>query len=154
MVALPFCHLRLKATGTNPDYPKSPATLGEQVRTRRLDLQLKREVVAGQLGVSSETLTNWEMGHREPQADSIPAIICFLGYDPFPKPSSFGERLSQERLRRGLSRRGLGALVRVDKARLGRWEEGRSMPSVAVAGRIAGFFGWSESDAFLRYTDE
>jgi transcriptional regulator with XRE-family HTH domain len=148
MVALPFCHLRLKATGTNPDYPKSLRSLGEQVRKKRLDLQLKREQVAEQLGVSCETLTNWEMGHREPQPEFIPSIIHFLGYDPFPKPSSFGEKLSQERLRRGLSRRGLGALVRVDKARLGRWEEGRSKPSLVVASRVASFFGWSESDPF------
>ena len=149
MVALPFCHLRLKATGTNPDYPKSLSTLGEQVRKRRLDLQLKREEVSLQLGVSPETLTNWEMGRREPQPESIPAIIRFLSYDPFPEPGSFGERLSQERMRRGLSRRGLGALVRVDKARLGRWEEGRSKPSPIVAGRIATFFGWSESDPLV-----
>ena len=41
-------------------YPNNPKTLGEQIRKRRLDLELTAKQVAEQLGVHYQTIINWE----------------------------------------------------------------------------------------------
>ena len=74
-----------------------PQTLGEHVRKRRLDLRLTQKQAAERLGVSPWTVLNWEKGRTEPPIESMPAIIRFLGYDPFPKPMNIPERLLAKR---------------------------------------------------------
>ena len=70
-----------------------PETLGEHVRKRRLELDLTQRQVAGRLGVSTWTVMNWEKDHAVPPIESMPSIIWFLGYDPFPEPKTIPERL-------------------------------------------------------------
>jgi hypothetical protein len=43
MAALPFCHTELRASKPKPShYPKQLNTLGDHIRTRRLDLRLRK----------------------------------------------------------------------------------------------------------------
>lgn len=142
MVALPFCHLTLKATGTNPAYPEKVGTWGERIRKRRLDLGLKREVVADLLRVSPESLTNWEKGHTEPQDRFVPAILAFLGDPPLPDPQTFGERVALSRIRLGLTKRSLAPHLHMDRTTIGKWEQGLLTPSARTAAKVAAFFGW------------
>jgi len=61
-----------------------PKTLGEHVRRRRLELRLSQRQAAHRLRVNPWTVLNWEKGHTEPPIEAVPAIVRFLGYDPFP----------------------------------------------------------------------
>lgn len=80
---LQFTRVSLNSLILQP-YDFEPKTLGDHVRRRRLKMRLMQKEVADRLGVNSWTILNWEKGHTEPSTVSIPAIVQFLGYDPFP----------------------------------------------------------------------
>jgi DNA-binding XRE family transcriptional regulator len=66
--------------------PKSfqnPQTPGQHLRARRHDLGQYLREAAIPLGVTPSTLMNWEKGHSKPEMQNWPAIIAYLGYDPF-----------------------------------------------------------------------
>jgi len=66
-----------------------------------LELELGQKEVARRLGWSWRTVFNWENAKTNPAIDSIPAIIGFLGYDPFPAPASLSDRLAALRRANG-----------------------------------------------------
>src|ERR1039458_9382279 len=106
MVALPFCHFNLRAARSKSErYPKELNTLGDHIRTRRLDLKLLQKQVAAQIGVHEITISNWEGNAAVPAIRYTPAIIQFLGYDPLPPANSFPERIATARRALGLSLR-------------------------------------------------
>jgi transcriptional regulator with XRE-family HTH domain len=112
----------------SPNYPKELVTLGDHIRSRRLDLGLEQGAVASQIGVSTATLLNWELNKREPEIRSYPRIMEFLGYCPVRYPRTFGERLWLLRTHRGLSLSELANILRVDPGTLGSWERDRMSP--------------------------
>ena len=91
MDALPFCRATLQrkrcprgvyfrqVTG----YPTTPKTIGEMIRKRRLDLNLRQVDVANSIGCNETTVVNWEKNHTEPRITYLDAVVAFLGYDPF-----------------------------------------------------------------------
>jgi putative transcriptional regulator len=91
---LPFCDLQIKAL-RNP-YPhlwkstltasKAPKTLAERIKWRRLELHLFQNQLAELLRVDRVSVQNWERGIHKPNAQAIPKLIDFLGYDPPRKP--------------------------------------------------------------------
>lgn len=83
--------------------PVDPQTLGEHVKARRLALTLYQRDVALLLKVSPETVLHWEKGNTEPPVASMPALLKFLGYDPFPEPKALSERLFVKRRAMGWS---------------------------------------------------
>jgi len=89
-------------------------TLGDHLRARRLDLDLKQKDVAPLLGVSVFSLLNWELNKREPEIRFYPRIMVFLGYCPVHYPKTFGERLRLLRTHRGLSISELATILRID----------------------------------------
>jgi transcriptional regulator with XRE-family HTH domain len=130
MNALPFCSLTLKSKIPLSDqYPKELNTLGDHLRKRRLDLKLLQREVAEKIGVDEITIGNWERQRTQPEIRFIARIIKFLGYDPFPEPESFPERLKMYRLKMGLSQRKLAAKLGIDPGTLGGWETGRHKPT-------------------------
>ena len=129
-VALPFCHLELRAARRKPArYPKQINSLGDHIRARRLDLNLLQNQVADQIGVHELTITNWELNVTVPEVRYVPAIIQFLGYDPLPPTMCFRERLAAARRRLGLSQRRMAAKLGVDMATPMGWEAERPQPN-------------------------
>jgi len=41
-------------------------TLGDHIRAKRLDLGLFQKTVAGIIGATADTITNWEKGRNQP----------------------------------------------------------------------------------------
>ena len=120
-------------------YPKEINTLGDHIRTRRLDLKLLQKQVADEIGVHEMTITNWEVNATIPEVRYLPAIIRFLGYDPLPPAESIPERLATARRSLGLSQRKMAEKLGVDPATLMGWEAGRHQPtgkSLDVIGRV------------------
>ncbi len=72
--ALPFCHATLKSKKPNDSaYPVALKTIGDHVRARRLDLGLYQKDLARRLGVTTNTITNWEKNHFNPDLRTWPA---------------------------------------------------------------------------------
>jgi DNA-binding transcriptional regulator YiaG len=51
----------------NPNYPKNPKTLGERIRKARMDKRLKIKELAEQIGVTEDTVINWEIRGIKPR---------------------------------------------------------------------------------------
>jgi len=63
----------------NPKYPKNPQNLGQQIRKARMDKGLLIRELAAQIGVTEETMLNWEVRGRKPTEENIKRIKDFIG---------------------------------------------------------------------------
>ncbi|MGB8477997.1 MAG: helix-turn-helix transcriptional regulator [Acidobacteriaceae bacterium] len=137
---MPFCHAELRAAKPKPSqYPKQLNTLGDHIRTRRLDLKLLQGQVADQIGVHEQTITNWERNAAVPTVRYMPSIIQFLSYDPLSPTASFSERLIAAGRVLGLSQRKMAEKLSVDPGTLQGWEVGQHTPSRRKLQLIATF---------------
>lgn len=102
-----------------------PRSLGQHLRKRRSELQLSQQKAAESLGLSWRTVFNWENGKTKPAVESIPAIIGFLGYDPFAEPASLSEQLAAMRRAKGWTIKQAAGELGVDEGTWARWEKTR-----------------------------
>lgn len=134
---MPFTNITVSGRKLlDPAYPDALETLGDRLRTRRLDLGLFQKEVAKHIGVTTDTITNWELNRTEPEVRYLPTIIDFLGYVPFPVGETFPERLKAYRLMQGLSQEKFARELGIDETTLWKWENGKSSPSIVLRGRI------------------
>ena len=130
---MPLCHLVLKAKKPNDfKYPKELNAVGDHIRKKRLDLGLFQKWVAEQIGVDEDTIYRWESNESRPQIQFIPAIIKFLGYNPFRLPDRLPERLIFYRQTHGLSQRALARRIGIDPKAVGQFESGKRRLSVKL----------------------
>lgn len=123
IVALPFYHFRLKGQRPQPlAYPKELTTFGDWIRKTRLDTRLFQEQVAQILGVTEQSISNWELGHSEPEARYIPRIIEFIGYCPYDPVGDLIERMRTIRRALGLTQEQMSKILGVDESSLASWE--------------------------------
>ena len=135
---MPFTRITLKYLKLKPF--QNPQTLGQHLRTRRYELGLYLRQAAIPLGVTPSTLMNWEKGHSKPEMQNWPAIIAYLGYDPFSDPKSLGEELQRRYRQRGLSRKAAARHMGLDEGTLRRHEKrGLAPTSDRIRQLIANF---------------
>jgi transcriptional regulator with XRE-family HTH domain len=105
---------------------KQLKTLGDHIRTRRIELGLLQREVAHVLGVDPGSVNAWERNYREPSLRLLPAIRAFLGYDleNVPDDTPLGFRIASKRRRLGLSQKALGESLGIDEGTVGKWERG------------------------------
>jgi transcriptional regulator with XRE-family HTH domain len=100
---VPFCRqtpLTLKALRAK-DYFENPQTLGQHLKKRRRQLGLLQREAADRMGVSADTVVNWESDKTKPMTAQFRPVATFLGYDPTPEPqtpSPTAERQNSEPL--------------------------------------------------------
>lgn len=63
--------------------PRDPKTLGEHLKRRRVQLGQKQAEAARILGISTVSLSRWELDKGFPSWGYQQAVIDYLGYDPF-----------------------------------------------------------------------
>lgn len=95
------------------------------MRKKRLEMGLMQKEVAEQLGVNSWTILNWEKGRTEPPIADVPVIIEFLGYYPFPPPTTLPQHLLAKRREMGWTIKEAARAVGVDPTTWGNWEYGQ-----------------------------
>jgi DNA-binding transcriptional regulator YiaG len=95
--------------------------------------------VAEQLGVNKTSVFNWEANTSAPEIRYIPAIIRFLGYNPLPEATGWGERLVRHRTTLGMPQKEAARRLGVDQGTLARWEQGKREPQGAFLGRVKRF---------------
>ena len=62
----------------NPKYPKNPQNLGQKIRKTRMDKGLMIKELASQLGVTEDTVINWEARGRKPRGNNMEKVKEFL----------------------------------------------------------------------------
>ena len=87
----PFVPICLKALRPLP-YAREPKTLGEHLKKRRYELDLRQKDVADKLEIGHSTYITWETDQAEPEIRYWPKIIDFLGRDPFANRGALSER--------------------------------------------------------------
>lgn len=106
-------------------YDFEPKTIGDHVLKRRLYLNLTQPEAAKLLGVSTETILNWELNYRKPSINHIGKLIKFLGYDPAStNPSSIAELLLTKRRELGWTQKVAARNLGVDPCTWSSWECG------------------------------
>lgn len=112
-------------------YPENPATLGEHLLKARHMAGMTQVQVADQLGVNEWTYLLWENDRAEPLTRYYPAIFGFLGYDPFPAPTTLAEQIAAKRRQLGLPIKRAAKLLGVDEGTFAGWESGKRRPALS-----------------------
>jgi transcriptional regulator with XRE-family HTH domain len=74
----------------------------------------------------------WEQDRSTPSIRYYPAIFQFLGYDPFPEPTTLPQRIAAKRRQLGLTIEGAALSIGVDEGTLRRWESGEWKPRMST----------------------
>jgi transcriptional regulator with XRE-family HTH domain len=110
--------------------------LGEEIRKRRLDLNLRQIDVAKIIGCDEMTVVNWEKGHAAPRINHMPRVVKFLGFNPFTESDNLSHRLINHRKSRGITQKEFAQQLGVDPSTLARWERGERTPGAHFLERI------------------
>ncbi len=124
----------------NQAYPKQLLTLGDHLRTVRLDRGLSQPQMAKLLKVTTDTVTGWELNRYEPQARLAKEIIKFLSYLPFQEQNcSIGRQLYLARLVLGHSQDQAALKMGCDESNLRCIELGKRVPQPKTLRRIESY---------------
>lgn len=117
-------------------YPSVPSTIGEHLRKRRLDLNLRQIDTAKIIGCDEMAVVNWERGYRAPSVNHMAGIVKFLGFNPLPKGDALAQRLVHHRKARGITQSQFASQIGVDPSTLARWERGERLPEGKQAAKL------------------
>ncbi len=70
--------LNLDLNEFNPDYPRNPQNLGQQIRKARMDKGLLMRELAEIIGVTPDTIINWEVRGLRPAKRYLPRVRDFI----------------------------------------------------------------------------
>ncbi|OQP64981.1 transcriptional regulator [Niastella vici] len=119
-------------------YLENPATLGEKIRNRRLELHLFQKDVADLMGVTEDSITNWELNRHEPQIEYYPKIIEFLGYFPFDiDTSTLGGKIKRYRYLKGVTQEELARELGVNESTIFHYEKNDTKPFRKTMAKLA-----------------
>ena len=112
--------------------------LARHLRRHRKELGIFQSDAGRIMGVCKASVWNWENRRAEPEDYLYPAIIRFLGREPWPEPQTLAEHLRAERKRRGITIQAAAMLMKVSHGALANWEDGTANPNqINLAGVIA-----------------
>jgi transcriptional regulator with XRE-family HTH domain len=114
-------------------------TIGRLLRERRAVLRLTRKQAASEFQINEFTLMNWELDRNTPGDRYYPALIAYLGREPWPAPATVSERLRAQRLRQGLTIAQLAGVLAVDEGSLATWERGQKPSHTSSKEKVAAF---------------
>ena len=80
------------------------------------------------LGVNAWTILNWEKGRTAPPIVTVPALLRWLGHDPFPEPKTPQERMVAARRAAGWTIAEAARHLGIDAATWGNWERTGRVP--------------------------
>ena len=102
--------------------------MGEQIRKRRLDLNLKQIEVAKIIGCDEMTLVNWEKSYASPRINLMGKVVEFLGFNPFQKCDTLAQQIVSHRTALGTTQKEFAQQLGIDPSTLARWERGEREP--------------------------
>lgn len=106
-----------------------PRHIGDHIRLCRFLRKLTPDIAAGQIGTKKRNLMLWEQGSSGPLLETIPGILRFLGYDPYPPPlTTLPERMFAARRCLGLYPMQMAIRFGVNERTWRDWELGHHKP--------------------------
>ncbi len=93
-----------------------------------MGLGLFQKDVARIIGVTTDTVTNWEKNRVLPALRVLPRVLELLGYDPCQKDDSIAGQLTGARGSQGLSQKKLAEILLVNPCTPSKWEIGNRIP--------------------------
>jgi hypothetical protein len=121
------------------------ASLGARLSKRRWELGLSRAEAAALIEADWKSLMWWERDVRIPGDQFFPAMIRYLGCEPWPEPPTLSEALVAERRRRGLPVKTAARHLGVDESS---WESRAWKPTRRTLGKIQDFLGFCPHERF------
>ncbi len=127
--------------------------LGAHLEAARRGAGMRRTELAGQLGVSEETIRLWENGAVQPSEARLVRLIALVSLaaadwpappDPVVELPAIARRLVAERKERGITQATVVKAIDVPHATYAGWETGRSAPGIQWFAKIGNFLGISE----------
>jgi transcriptional regulator with XRE-family HTH domain len=103
---------------------RRPQTLGEHLKKRRRELGLLQREAAERMGVSTDTVVNWEKDNTKPVAAQFRSVVAFLGYDPTPQAQTLADRLKAKQRTLGASLAQVARYLGWDPGSLRRYLDG------------------------------
>ncbi len=131
---------------------ENPETVGEHLLNRRLVEGLAQHEVAQKLGVELWSVRAREAGRREPDVQSWPKILTFLGYDPNPPPTTMSEQIAAKRRQLGLTIRAAAELLGIDEETFRRWESSDWKPRF-LGDKVKGFLALPTNPLSIQLSD-
>jgi DNA-binding XRE family transcriptional regulator len=125
-------HLSFEISVDIPDryqFDEPLTHIGLHIKKKRIEQKLFQRQVACFVGVSTDTICNWENGLAEISLKCMPRVISFLGYNPFPMPKEILKKLEWYKTKNGLSFKELGFQMKRDPGQLADWFSGRHSPT-------------------------
>jgi transcriptional regulator with XRE-family HTH domain len=142
---LPNVPLRLKAKKPK-DYSEVPQSLGEHLKKRRRELALLQREAGERMGITKETVANWEKDKTKPVPSQFKRVMAFLGYDPTPAPATLAERFEAKRRHLGATLEQVAQYLGWDEGSLRRYIKGRWQLSNERAAALERFLNQSERE--------
>lgn len=138
-----FCQFTLKASRTavrlrklvQKGFKIRPETVGQQLRSRRLVLNLTQAQTAERLNTLREHYERWERDEVAPTASFWPRLIGFLGSYPGAVQTPADQVLMARRIM-GLSQFAFGRRIQVIAKDVREWEHGVAEPSPAMLAKV------------------
>ena len=91
------------------------------------------------IGLTENSVNNWEANTSTPEVRYMPAIIEFLGYNPLAPANTVAEKLVRQRTTQGLTQKQAAELLAIDQGTLARWERGEREPADKFLERVKQF---------------
>jgi transcriptional regulator with XRE-family HTH domain len=111
--------------------------LGEEIRKRRLDRNLRQIDVAEIVGCDEMTVVNWEKGYSIPRINHMGKVVEFLGFNPLQKCDTLAQRIVSHRKALGLTQKLLASQLAVNPSTLAKWGRGERAPTGRYFRRVA-----------------
>lgn len=106
------------------------------IRSIREDHSLTRSGFAEQVGVSVQTVYNWEQGQTEPGPENLEKIQNLDGHEEDEEDSMSGDEIKELREQKDLSQSELAEQLDVSAGTVSNWERGESRPSEEVVEQL------------------
>jgi transcriptional regulator with XRE-family HTH domain len=128
-VSSPILPLELKSKKPKCSrYPKEIVTVGDELRSVRLDRGLTQHQVAKMIDVNLNFIYEMELNHHTNTIYALHKAYLFLGYIPttLKITSDLRGRLFKHRIKHGFTFNALSQKTRTDKSTIARFEKGEN----------------------------
>ena len=116
-------------------YPKEILTVGDELRTVRLDRGFTQHQVAEMIGVNRNFIYEMELNHHTNTIFALHKTYLFLGYIPTTLKIDVSElrgKLFEHRIKNGFTFNALSKKIGLDKSTIARYEQGRKSKQETV----------------------
>lgn len=111
-------------------YPKEVLTVGDELRTVRLNRGLTQHQVAEIIDVNRNFVYEMELNHHTNTIFALHKVYMFLGYIPITlkvDSSDLRGKLFGHRIKKGFTFNTLSKIIGLDKSTISRFEKGRNI---------------------------